>query len=136
MTWDHREPISHGEDAGSSRRTILRTLGIGAASGPLAVAGLKALAGERPHQRLQDRTPQRNRKQRNKRQNNTNQNTSNNTTSGGGLGAVVPTQDCGARCQEQCQTQSQEPCKEQCQQNREAQGVRVKQQQQCDAAGC
>jgi hypothetical protein len=87
MTQDHSEPISHSEAAGGSRRGILRLLGVGGASGLLALAGLEAMAGERPHERLQDRTPQRNRKQRNKRQNNKNNNTQNNN-GGGGLGGV------------------------------------------------
>ncbi len=92
MTQDHREPVSSSEAVRNSRRGVLRALGVGGATGLLAVAGLEALAGERPHQRLQDRTPQRNRKQRNKRQNNKNNNQNNNQTSGGGgLGGIFDT---------------------------------------------
>src|SRR3954470_22956626 len=90
MTQDHSDPISRTLAVGNSRRKILRVLGVGGASGLLAVAGLDALAGERPHERLQDRTPTRNKKQRNKKQNNNNNNNNNNndntTSGGGGLG--------------------------------------------------
>lgn len=89
MTQDHGDQMSCSEAAGRSRRGILRMLGVGGASGLLAVAGLEVMAGDRPHQRLQDRTPKRNRKQRNKRQaNNDNQNTNQNSNGGGGLGGT------------------------------------------------
>ena len=78
--------------AGNSRRGLLRALGVGGASGLLAVMGQAAIAGERPHQRLQDRSKHRNRKQRNKRQDNQDndnkQNNTQNTNGGGGLGGV------------------------------------------------
>ena len=76
---------------GLSRRGILRALGVGGASGLLAVVGHEAMAGERPHQRLQRRSKRRNRKQRNKNQNNENnnqknQNNNNSNNGSGGLG--------------------------------------------------
>jgi hypothetical protein len=91
MTQDDDEQISRTLAAGNSRRKILRALGVVGASGLLAVAGLEVMAGERPHQRLQGRTPQRNRKQRNKNNNNNQNNNSNNnqnTNGGGGLGSI------------------------------------------------
>jgi hypothetical protein len=96
------DQISRGEAAGSSRRRVLRALGVGGASGILAVVGQGAQAGKRPHERLQDRSKRRNRKQRNKnqqnqdnQQNQNNQNDDNNNDNnkendpnngGGGLG--------------------------------------------------
>ncbi len=61
--------ISRTLASGLSRRGVLRALGVGGASGLLAVAGLAARAADRPHERLQDRNEQRNRKQRNKNDN-------------------------------------------------------------------
>ena len=59
-----------------SRRQALRGLaGAGALLALLsAKPGEEATAGERPHERLHDRTPQRNRQQRNKNDNNKNNN--------------------------------------------------------------
>lgn len=93
MDQERIDDLSRSLAAGSSRRGLLQALGIGGASGLLAVFGLEAIAGERPHQRLQDRSKRRNRKQRNKRQDNKdnqNQNNSNqNSNGGGGLGAFI-----------------------------------------------
>ena len=89
---------------GRSRRELMRVLGVGGASSLLAAVGLEAMAGERPHQRLQDRSKQRNRKQRNS--NNKNQNSNNNNGGGGQLGS-------GQNCESQCQEQYEgcmEPC--------------------------
>jgi hypothetical protein len=91
MSQDFVEDVRRRLVAGSSRREILRTIGVGGASGLLAVVGQEALAADRPHQRLQDRSKQRNKKQRNKRQNNNqnNKNQSNNNQSKGNqLGGV------------------------------------------------
>jgi hypothetical protein len=86
--------------AGSSRRGILRALGVVGASGLLAVVGHEAMAGERPHQRLQDRTPKRNRKQRNNRNKNQVQEQDNNANNGGG-GQLGSGQTCESQCEEQ-----------------------------------
>jgi hypothetical protein len=96
--------------AGSSRRGILRALGVVGASGLLAVVGHDAMAGERPHQRLQDRTPKRNRKQRNNKNANTNDN-NNNNGGGGQLGSGQNGIDpvCESGCQEQYEG-CMEPC--------------------------
>jgi hypothetical protein len=99
MDQERMDQISHTLAAGSSRRGILRALGVGGASGLLAVVGREAMAADRPHERLQDRTPKRNRKQRNKNQNNNDNNKNDNNNNdnqntnqlGGffGLGASV-----------------------------------------------
>jgi hypothetical protein len=88
----------------------LRVLGVGGASGLLAAAGLEAIAGEPPHQRLQDRSKQRNRKQRN----NKNKNNNDNNGGGGQLGSGQNGQPgidpvCEAQCQEQFEG-CMEPC--------------------------
>lgn len=91
MTQDHRDQIRRSEAAGNSRRRILQMLGVGGASGLLAVLGLEAMAADRPYERLQDRSKRRNRKQRNNNQNNNNQNTkpnNQNSNGGGGLGDI------------------------------------------------
>jgi hypothetical protein len=66
------DQISRTLATGLSRRGVLRVLGVGGASGLLAVVGQAAMAGERPHQHLQDRSEQRNRKQRQNGQNDNN----------------------------------------------------------------
>ena len=81
-----------------SRRQTLRGLaGVGALLALFAATpGEEATAGERPHERLQDRTPQRNRQQRNKNKNNQN-NQNNQNTSQSTQGA------CNAKkCQQGC----------------------------------
>lgn len=99
MTQNRVDQISRSLAAGGSRRGLLRALGVGGASGLLAVIGLEAMAGERPHQRLQDRTPKRNRKQRNNRSKNQVQDQDNANNGGGGqLGSV---QTCESQCEEQ-----------------------------------
>src|ERR687889_750920 len=70
--------------AGSSRRGILRALGGVGASGLLAGVGDGAVAGGLSPQRLQDRTPKRNRKQRNNRNKNQVQDQDNNANDSGG----------------------------------------------------
>jgi hypothetical protein len=72
MDQDRMNQMSRSLAAGLSRRGALRALGVGGASGLLAVAGSEAWAGKRPHERLQARSKRRNRKQRNKNQNNQN----------------------------------------------------------------
>ena len=94
--------------AGSSRRGILRALGVVGASGLLAVVGHEAMAGERPHQRLQDRTPKRNRKQRNNRNKHQVQDQDNNANNGGG-GQLGSVQTCESQCEEQYEG-CMEPC--------------------------
>lgn len=95
MDQERIDQLSRSLATGRSRRGLVRALGVGAASGLLAAIGLEAVAGERPHQRLQDRSKRRNRKQRNKRQdNNDNQNQNNDTqdnnkNGGGGLGSFI-----------------------------------------------
>ncbi len=91
MIQDDDERNSSPSTSRFSRRGMMLALVSGGATGLLSVAGLTALAGERPHQRLQDRSKKRNKKQRNKRQDNTQNdkrpNTTNtNTSKGGGLG--------------------------------------------------
>jgi len=110
MDQERFDTISRTLASGLSRRGVLRALSIVGAGGFLAV-GQTASAGERPHQRLQDRTPQRNRKQRNK---NDNQNKNDNNTGGGQLGSgdpgpFEPSADCKAKCQEQFEG-CMEPC--------------------------
>ncbi len=58
------DQISRTLATGLSRRGVLRVLGVGGASGLLAVVGQAVRAADRPHERLQDRSEQRNRKQR------------------------------------------------------------------------
>jgi hypothetical protein len=86
------DQLSRTPAVGNSRRGILRALGVVGASGLLSVVGHEAIAGDLPHQRLQDRSKRRNRKQRNKRQdnqdNNQNQNNNDNKNGGGGLGSI------------------------------------------------
>jgi hypothetical protein len=77
-----------------SRRQTLRGLaGAGTLLALLAATpGEEAMAGERPHERLQDRTPQRNRQQRNKndnKKNNNNKNDNNKKPSDGGGGGQL-----------------------------------------------
>ncbi|MDQ2653135.1 MAG: hypothetical protein M3Z20_08825 [Chloroflexota bacterium] len=96
MDQGRMDQISRSLAAGNSRRRILRLLGVGGASGLLAVVGQGAQAGKRPHEHLQARSKRRNRKQRNKNQenqdnnqksnNNNNQNDNTNNNGGGGLG--------------------------------------------------
>ena len=76
-----------------SRRQTLRGLtGAGALLALFAATpGEEATAGERPHERLQDRTPQRNRQQRNtndNKKNKNNNNDKNNDTRDGGGGQL------------------------------------------------
>ena len=85
---------------------MLRALGVGGAGGLLAVVGQAARAADRPHERLQDRSEQRNRKQRNNKDNNQNNNNDNNNRGGGQLrsgqnGQCGPSPVCEAECQEQ-----------------------------------
>ena len=77
MIQDHGDHLSRPVAAARSRRALLHALGAASASGLLALVGHEALAGERPHQRLQDRSKRRNRKQRNQRQRNDNGNNTN-----------------------------------------------------------
>lgn len=65
MTQNHDDQLSRSLVVDGSRRGVLRALGVVGASGLLAVVGQAAMAGERPRQHLQDRTPHRKRKQRN-----------------------------------------------------------------------
>ena len=57
--------------------------------GALAVVGEEEVGAERPLDRLQRRTEQRNRKQRNERRNNNNNGNNNNNNGGGGGRAVT-----------------------------------------------
>ena len=100
MTQYSVDQIGRRLAAGGSRRGLLRALGVGGASGLLAVVGYEAIAGERPHQRLQDRTPKRNRKQRNNRNKNQVQEQDNNANNGGG-GKLGSVQTCESQCEEQ-----------------------------------
>jgi hypothetical protein len=77
MNQEHVDAISRTLSSGLSRRRVVRALGVGGASGILAVVGHEASAADRPHENLQDRTSQRNRKQRNKNKNNKNKNKNN-----------------------------------------------------------
>lgn len=93
MDQDRIDQASRSLAAGLSRREALRALGVGGASGLLAVAGSEVGAGKRPHERLQARSKRRNRKQRNRTQRNENQNNQQNqknnkdaNNGGGGLG--------------------------------------------------
>ncbi|MDQ3224566.1 MAG: hypothetical protein M3Q75_14020 [Gemmatimonadota bacterium] len=73
MNQEHVDQISRTLASGLSRRGALRVLGVGGASGLLAVVGQTARAADRPHEILQDRSEQRNRKQRNNNKNKNNQ---------------------------------------------------------------
>jgi hypothetical protein len=117
MNQEHVDQISRTLGSGLSRRGVLRTLRAVGASGLLAVVGHEAMAADRPHEILQDRTEQRNRKQRNNNKNNNNnrnnKNNTNDTNDGGGsqLGAGDPVSS--QICQDQCQEQFDgctEPC--------------------------
>jgi hypothetical protein len=91
------DQVSRTLAAGNSRRGVLTALGVGTASGLLAVMMHGAMAGERPHERLQDRSKQRNHKQRN----NKNQVKDQDNNGGGNT--------CQAGCQEQYEGCT-EPC--------------------------
>jgi hypothetical protein len=95
LNQEHVDQNTRTLGSGLSRRGVLRAIGVVGASGLLAVVGHEAMAGERPHQRLQDRSEQRNRKQRNRKQrnhdknnknhkNHHNQNNDNDSNDGGG----------------------------------------------------
>jgi hypothetical protein len=100
--------------SGSRRRLLARLIASLPVVGVLAVVGAGESAAERPIDRVQGRTPQRNRKQRNTRNNNNQNNKKNNrnnrnTNDGGGarLGAgdaCLTPADCasGACCQGTC----------------------------------
>jgi hypothetical protein len=88
MNQEHIDQNTRPLGSGLSRRGMLRTLGGIGAGGLLAVVGHEAQAADRPHQRLQDRTPQRNRKQRNKN-NNQNKNATNDTQNANQLGDAL-----------------------------------------------
>ena len=77
MDQERLDQISHTLASGLSRRGVLRALGVGGASGVLAV-GHEARAADRPHEILQDRAEQRNRKQRNNNNNNNKKKNNNN----------------------------------------------------------
>ncbi len=103
------DQISRTLGSGLSRRRVLHALRAVGVGGLLALMGHDVRAADRPHERLQDRSEQRNRKQRNTNQNNNNNNKNNrNNTNdpkdGGGsqLGAGDPvsSQVCQDRCQE------------------------------------
>ncbi len=104
MDQERIDQISRTLAAGIARRRVLRALGVVGTSGLLAVMGQAAIAGERPHQRLQDRSKQRNHKQRNDK--NKKNNNSNSNNDGGQLGSG---QTCEAQCQEQFEG-CMEPC--------------------------
>lgn len=116
MDQERMDQISRTLATGNSRRGLLRALGVGGASGLLAVVGIEAIAVERPHQRLQDRSKQRNRKQRNNRNKNQVQDQDNNANNSGG-GQLGSGQDgqtgldpvCESQCQEQYEG-CMEPC--------------------------
>jgi hypothetical protein len=93
------DQLSRTLAAGNSRRGILRALGVGAASGLLAVVGHEAMAGERPHQHLQGRSKQRNHKQRNNRNKNQVKDQDNN---GGGNSCQAGCQEAFEGCTEPC----------------------------------
>ncbi len=88
------ETRGHAPAPRGTRRWLVRLVGSLSLGGVLAVVGAEASAAERPHERLGQRTPQRNRRQRNDNDNDKNQNNKNNTNDGGsggntsGLGAV------------------------------------------------
>ena len=69
-----------------TRRRLLTLLAALPLGGALTIRGAEEAAAERPVDRLQRRTKQRNRKQRNQLQQNQNQNQNNNNGSGGGGG--------------------------------------------------
>jgi hypothetical protein len=118
MDAEHVDRIAKVLGRGASRRRLLRLGSALLPVGLLAAWPREVAAAERPHERLQDRTPQRNRQQRNNRrsntnnkndnnQNNNNQNNNDGDGSGGGgqLGAVLPGQpgplsNCLGNCQE------------------------------------
>ena len=77
MNQEHVDQISRTFASGLSRRGVLCALGVGSASGLLAVVGQAARAADRPHETLQDRSEQRNRKQRNNNNNNNQNNNKN-----------------------------------------------------------
>jgi hypothetical protein len=67
MDSERFDTITRTLASGLSRRGVLRTIGVVGAGGLLAVVGQTARAADRPHERLQDRSEQRNRKQRKQR---------------------------------------------------------------------
>ena len=85
MDQERFDQITRTHASGMSRRGVLRALGVGGAGGILVVVRQVARAGERPLDRVQQRTPQRNRKQRKNNQNN-------NTSDGGGGGRLGSSQ--------------------------------------------
>ena len=105
MDQERIEQISRTLAVGNSRRGVLRTLGVVGAGGLLAVVGHEVRAADRPHENLQDRSEQRNRKQRNTNKNNNNKNKNNNTNDGnssqlgaGNPGPLEPAQSCEEQC--------------------------------------
>src|SRR5215212_1219916 len=72
MDSERFDTITRTLASGLSRRGVLRTIGVVGAGGLLAVVGQTVRAADRPHERLQDRSEQRNRKQRQNTQNDTN----------------------------------------------------------------
>src|SRR5215207_7289686 len=74
-----------------TRRRLLAGLPL---LGAIAVVGEYEAAAQRPLDRVQQRTPQRNRKQRNSNQNNNNNNNNKNDGGGGGVGDLNATCTC------------------------------------------
>jgi len=74
MDSERFDTITRTLASGLSRRGVLRTIGVVGAGGLLAVVGQTVRAADRPHERLQDRSEQRNRKQRQNTQNTNDQN--------------------------------------------------------------
>jgi hypothetical protein len=110
------DQITRTHASGMSRRGVLRALGVGGAGGILVVVRQVARAGERPLDRVQQRTPQRNRKQRKNNQNNNDkdQRPGNDQPGTGQLGTsnpglLEPSPACEAQCQEQFDG-CMEPC--------------------------
>ena len=133
-----------------TRRWLVRLVASLSLGGVLAVVGAEARAAERPHERLGQRTPQRNRRQRNdndndndnnNKKNDTNNNNPNdnttNTTDGGGsggqLGAGVPSQsDPRADCLNQCFV-AYAQCQTFCGRDRDCAAACARQQSSCQA---
>jgi hypothetical protein len=84
--------------APGTRRWLVRLVATLPLGSVLTALGQDEAAAERPHERLQRRTPQRNRKQRNARKSNKNQNNNETNNNNGGSGGPTPGPGGGGGC--------------------------------------
>jgi hypothetical protein len=96
------DTLARGIAHTGTRRSLVALLAALPLGGLLSGMAQDEAAAERPLDRLQGRTPQRNRQQRNTKKNNKNQNNKNNKNNGGGSGRLGTPDPCQGTCPGRC----------------------------------